>query len=68
LWQIPAVMRLTCLLAVAAAAMFACAGCALRATTDFGPQSESARQSINAGMDGHHGVPLVTNDDDPGGR
>ncbi len=45
-------------------------GCALRATTDFGPQSSSSRQSINAGPEGLPGVPVLggNSGDAPGAR
>ncbi len=45
-------------------------GCALRATTDFGPQSQSSRQSINAGPEGLPGVPILSGNggDVPGAR
>ena len=38
-------------------------GCALRATTDFGPQSETSKRSINAGPEGMPGVSIYG---DPG--
>jgi hypothetical protein len=42
-------------------------GCALRATTDFGPQSESAKHSVSAGPEGMPGVPIYGNRDLPPG-
>ena len=42
-------LRCTCLLLLSVGLSFAVGGCALRATTDFGPGDEPHRQSAGAG-------------------
>jgi hypothetical protein len=42
-------------------------GCALRATTDFGPQSESSKRSLNVGPEGMPGIPVTGGGSHPGG-
>ena len=50
-------MRFLCF--ILAATGLLCGGCALRATTDFGPQSASTKQSLNGGLDGAPGIPFL---------
>ena len=47
------------LLGAAGVAMIVTRGCALRATTDFGSQSATSRQSVNAGPEGLPGIPIL---------
>ena len=47
------------LLAIGCAAISGESGCALRATTDFGPQSDTSRQSLHAGPEGLPGLPIL---------
>ena len=52
-------MRPICFILAASGLLLGTSGCALRATTDFGPQSASTKQSVNGGLDGAPGVPLL---------
>ena len=51
-------MRLFCVILTSVGLLLGANGCALRATTDFGPQSASTKQSVNGGLDGAPGVSL----------
>ena len=55
-------MRLFCFLLTAGCLLLGSSGCALRATTDFGPQSETTKRSVNGGLEGQSGVPLLESD------
>ena len=52
-------MRPFCFILAASGLLLGTCGCALRATTDFGPQSASTKQSVNGGLDGAPGVPFL---------
>ena len=52
-------MRFLYSILAAAGLLLGSGGCALRATTDFGPQSPSTKQSVNGGLDGAPGVSIL---------